>query len=213
MIKNHMKKLLATCFLSVLIMTQACSQNKDNKIRKVGGGCDGCEAMFEGVPSSVSWETKLGTIAEPGEPMIINGTIYQRDGKTPAPDILLYVYHTDNKGLYSPAPKQTTGTRHGHLRGWMKTDSQGRYQFSSIRPVSYPNSKAPQHIHPLIKEPMTSLYWIDEYLFDDDPFLTKEERLKQQKRGGSGIIHLTKNEKGVWIGRRDIVLGMNVPDY
>ncbi len=208
-----MKRLPAVCFLSVLILIQACAQNKESKIRKVGGICDGCEAMFEGMPASVSWETRLASIDEPGEPMIISGTIYQRDGKTLAPDILLYVYHTDSKGLYSPASNQTTGTRHGHLRGWMKTDSQGRYQFSSIRPASYPHGKAPQHIHPLIKEPTTSLYWIDEYLFDDDPFLTNEERLKQQKRGGSGIIHLTKNEKGVWIGQRDIVLGMNVPDY
>lgn len=208
-----MEKLLGFYFLSVLLVAQACAQNKDGKIRKVGGGCDGCEAMFEGMPASVSWETTLAPINEPGEPLIISGTIYQRDGKTLAPDILLYVYHTDNKGLYSPASNQTTGTRHGHLRGWIKTDSQGRYQFSSIRPASYPNGKAPQHIHPLIKEPTTSLYWIDEYLFDDDPFLTHEERLKQQKRGGSGIIQLTKNEKGVWIGRRDIILGMNVPDY
>ncbi len=208
-----MKKLLTAYFLSVLLVGQACSQSKENNSRKVGGVCDGCEAMFEGVPASMSWETKLATIEEPGDPMIINGTIYQRDGKTVAPDVILYVYHTDNKGLYSPGPKQNAGTRHGHLRGWMKTDSQGRYQFRTIRPASYPNRKAPQHIHPLIKEPMTSLYWIDEYLFDDDPFLTNEERMKQQKRGGSGIIHLTKNEKGVWIGRRDIVLGMNVPDY
>jgi len=31
---------------------------------------------------------------------------------------------------------------------------------------------------------------IDEYLFEGDPFLTKTERARQEKRGGSGIISL-----------------------
>jgi protocatechuate 3,4-dioxygenase, beta subunit len=43
--------------------------------------------------------------------------------------------------------------------------------------------------------------------------LTKEERAKEEKRGGSGIIKLTQNQNGVWIGRRDIVLGLNIPNY
>jgi protocatechuate 3,4-dioxygenase beta subunit len=95
----------------------------------------------------------------------------------------------------------------------MKTDAQGRYQFKTIRPASYPNRQAPQHIHPIIKEPGTSLYWIDEYLFEDDPLLTSSERSRQEKRGGSGIIRLKKNEKGVWMGQRNIILGMNIPNY
>jgi hypothetical protein len=49
--------------------------------------------------------------------------------------------------------------------------------------------------------------------FDDDPLLTKGERAKEERRGGSGIIKLTKNQNGVWIGRRDIVLGHNIPNY
>jgi protocatechuate 3,4-dioxygenase, beta subunit len=43
--------------------------------------------------------------------------------------------------------------------------------------------------------------------------LTPEERAREEKRGGSGIIRLAKNQQGVWIGRRDIVLGRNVPNY
>jgi protocatechuate 3,4-dioxygenase beta subunit len=127
--------------------------------------------------------------------------------------VILYVYHTDAKGLYSPAPKQTQAKRHGHLRGWVKTDADGRYEFKTIRPASYPNSQNPQHIHPSIKEPGTTLYWIDEFLFDDDPVLSEREKSNQEKRGGSGIISLKKNEKGVWVGKRDIVLGMNIPNY
>lgn len=169
--------------------------------------------MFEGMPKELSWKTSIASPGEPGVPMTVRGIIYRADGKTPAPDVVLYVYHTDNAGLYSKGPGQKAGVVHGHLRGWMKTDSQGRYQFRSIRPGGYPNRKAPEHIHPLIKENGKSLYYIDEYLFDDDPRLTQEERERQEKRGGSGIIRLTKNEKGEWTGTRDIILGLNIPDY
>ena len=95
----------------------------------------------------------------------------------------------------------------------MKSNAEGKYQFETIRPASYPERTAPQHIHPLIKEPKTSLYWIDEYLFEDDALLSAKERSRQEKRGGSGIIQLKKDEKGTWVGHRDIILGMNIPDY
>jgi len=195
------------------VVWSACSQPKAVTDRPVGDGCEDCELMFAGMPSTISWKTKLAADDEPGEPMVISGTIYKQDGKTPAPDVLLYVYQTDNKGLYSPGPKQTLARRHGHLRGWVKTDAQGHYEFSTIRPASYPNSQNPQHIHPIIKEPGLSLYWIDEFLFEDDPLLMEHEKMRQPKRGGSGIITLRKKSDGVWIGKRDIILGMNIPNY
>jgi len=44
------------------------------------------------------------------------------------------------------------------------------------------------------------------FVFDDDKFVDADYRSRQQLRGGSGILHL-KKENGKWIGRRDIVLG------
>jgi protocatechuate 3,4-dioxygenase beta subunit len=162
--------------------------------------------MFDGMPEKTSWRASLAELNEPGEPLIVSGRIFKKDGKTPAAGILLYIYHTDNKGLYSPAPTQTKGRRHGHLRGWMITDAQGRYEFKTIRPASYPNSKNPQHIHPIIKESESKIYWIEDFLFSDDPLLTDQEKSRLPKRGGSGVMTLTKNSDGVWIGKRDIVL-------
>lgn len=188
----------------------ACAQTSKTE-RVVGGPCEDCQLMFEGMPEKLSWDARLAD--ESGEPMTISGTIFKSDGKTPAPGVVLYLYHTDVTGNYTPAPNQKDARRHGHLRGWMKTDESGKYQFTSIRPASYPSRNAPQHIHPIIKEPNTAPYWIDEYLFDDDPLLSQEEKNSQKKRGGSGIIHLTKNSQGVWVGKRDIILGMNVPNY
>ncbi len=208
-----MKKLIVFFFAFAMIPVSGCTQSTKNTDRVVGSPCEDCNMMFDGMPQDMKWQTTIAGPDEPGEPLIISGIIYKQDGKTPAPDVILYVYHTDSKGLYSPAPKQTAAKRHGHLRGWVKTDAQGRYEFKTIRPASYPNSRNPQHIHPLVKEPGVTLYWIDEFLFDDDPVLSDQEKSRQEKRGGSGIISLKKNEKGVWVGKRDIILGMNIPNY
>jgi protocatechuate 3,4-dioxygenase beta subunit len=169
--------------------------------------------MYEGMPAVLSWKTVIAGEEEPGEPMELRGVVYQSDGKTPAPGVVLYVYHTDAKGYYSPAAGQAQGRRHGHLRGWMKTDQEGRYQFRTIRPAPYPNRDIPAHVHPVVKEPRRNEYYLDEYVFDDDPLLTKQKRSGMENRGGSGIVKVTRDPEGLWVGRRDIVLGRNIPDY
>jgi protocatechuate 3,4-dioxygenase, beta subunit len=94
----------------------------------------------------------------------------------------------------------------------MRTNEKGEYKFYTLMPGHYPGTKVPAHIHPIIKEPGMNEYYIDEYLFNDDPVLTLEERNKQEKRGGSGIISVEKKD-GVLYGTRNIVLGLNVPNY
>ena len=190
-----------------------CLQDAPRSPKRVGGGCEGCELMYEGMPKELGWQTSIAGENEPGEPLEMRGVIYQSDGKTPAPDVILYVYHTDAKGYYSPAPGQAHGLRHGHLRGWMKTDRQGRYRFRTIRPAPYPNGRIPAHIHPIVKEPRRNEYYIDEYLFGDDPLVTRKERGRMENRGGSGIVDVTRNKEGVWVGHRDIILGRNIPHY
>jgi protocatechuate 3,4-dioxygenase beta subunit len=198
-----MKNLLALLFL---VSTSGVAQTD----RPVGGACDRCNLIYDGMPNTMTWQTTLAN-NEPGEPMVIEGTIYKNDGKTPAPNVILYVYHTDAKGYYSNIPGQKEIV-HGHLRGWMKTGADGKYKFTSIRPAPYPERNNPAHVHPLIKEEGLTVYWIDEYLFDDDPLVTEAVRKREQKRGGNGIIHLTKKD-GVWHGARNITLGLNIPSY
>ncbi len=199
--------------VSFLICGLACAQPNSKIQRAVGGPCEDCDLMFAGMPSQLSWKAQLIREEELGQPLIISGTIYQVDGKTPARDVILYVYQTDNKGLYSSLPSQKHALRHGRLRGWMKTDERGRYEFKTIRPASYPDSNNPQHIHPIVKEPGLTEYWIDEFVFEDDPLLTQKARESLPNRGGSGIVRLTKNDQGVWIGTHDIVLGLHVTGY
>jgi protocatechuate 3,4-dioxygenase beta subunit len=176
--------------------------------------CEDCELLFQGMPNNISASTRLAGAGEKGEPLRITGTIYLQDGMTPAPGIILYVYQTDHTGKYTPGPDQVHARRHGHLRGWVRSDDRGRYEFLTIRPASYPNSRNPQHIHPIIFEPKANrFYWIDDYLFDDDPLLAPDEKQKQPKRGGGGVLTLKKDAKGVWLGNRDIVLGQNIGNY
>src|SRR3989442_1749229 len=112
-----MKK-IALVLLAFGLLEFSCAQSKKNKV--VGGGCEACDEMYEGMPQKLSWQTTIAAPDEPGARMIIRGTIFKKDGRTPAPNVILYVYHTDNKGLYSRSPNQTQVLRHGHLRGWMK---------------------------------------------------------------------------------------------
>ncbi len=206
-------KVVLSGFLFLLAGCDTEGQRRNRSSERVGGPCEGCEAVYEGMPKNLGWQTVIADSSEPGELLEITGTIFKKDGKTPAKDIILYVYHTNAKGYYKPSEEQTGWSRHhGHLRGWVKTDEKGHYRFRSIRPAPYPNGKAPAHIHGIIKEPDKNEYWIDNYFFEDDPNLALEKK-RQRWRGGSGIIQLTKNGAGVWTGRREIILGRNVPNY
>ena len=118
-----MKTLCLTFIFFLFFYASGCSQNDGERI--VGGGCDGCDLIYVGMPSNLQWETTIVNASEPGEPMIISGTIFKKDGRTPAAGVIFYVYHTDNKGYYSPSANQTGAKRHGHLRGWIRTGADG----------------------------------------------------------------------------------------
>jgi protocatechuate 3,4-dioxygenase, beta subunit len=157
-------------------------------------------------PSNPSWNTKITAGAEPGEPLLISGTIFQPDGVTPAKGILLYVYHTDARGYYSNEVSKGTPPK-PRLRGWMRTGSDGRYEFRTIKPGSYPGTTAPAHIHITLSGSGYPEYWIDSYLFEGDPYISAEHRSKLSGRGGfQSIITLKRDEQGVLRGVRDIRL-------
>src|SRR5690242_14923741 len=94
----HGLTLVATGWLLAFVLGTACAEEASRSSQPVGGGCDGCELMFEGMPRALDWRTAIAGKGEAGEPLEMRGVIYQSDGKTPAPGVILYVYHTDAKG-------------------------------------------------------------------------------------------------------------------
>jgi protocatechuate 3,4-dioxygenase, beta subunit len=216
-----MQQRIILLLLVTVVGISQCSQRNSNQAitaqERVGGRCEGCEAIFESpVPfEQLSDLTRLPDFIAPpaAKPIGINGTVYKKDGKTPAPGVIIYVYHTDQAGIYpTKGDEKGWGKRHGYIRGWMRTNEKGEYKFMTLRPAAYPGRKDPAHIHVTIKEPDKNEYWIDEYLFADDPLLTESEKRKCEDRGGSGILQM-KDVGNMFKAERNIYLGRNIPNY
>jgi protocatechuate 3,4-dioxygenase, beta subunit len=170
--------------------------------------CDGCEAINDRPHDGLSWAITIAGAAEPGERLFLSGRVFKADGRTPAPNVIVYAYHTNAAGIYPPAndAPSAAGRRHGVLRGWTRTNAQGEYRFHTIRPGTYPSRSDPAHIHMIVKEPSRQEYWIDEVVFTDDPLVDARYRGRLQNRGGNGIVTPTRDANGTWHARRDITL-------
>lgn len=169
--------------------------------------CEGCEAIHEHTFDGLAWSSTIPRAGEPGDRLILTGRVYHPDGRTPAPDVVVYVHHTNAAGVYpTSGTEQGWGRRHGYLRGWVKTNADGDYRFDTIRPAPYPGRSDPAHIHMTVKEPDRREYWIDEVVFTDDSLVTPQYHSRAENRGGSGIVTPSRDASGVWRVRRDIVL-------
>ena len=200
-------------FLSILTVSSCKSQNENNVNLLVGGPCQGCEAIHEYGDKVLSAIDTLPMFLETEPKLKVSGVVYHKDGKTPAKDVILYIYHTNREGLYvAKSDAEGWGKRHGMNRGWIKTKEDGQYTFYTFRPAAYPNGQEPEHIHITVKEPDKNEYYIEDIFFDDDVLLTEEERGSLKKRGGSGIVR-PKMENGILTVERNIVLGLNIPNY
>lgn len=205
------------------ILTSCNGQNKTNSQqsdvtidpkKRVGGGCDGCELMYMGMPDNLtSIDTSAGW-SEKGQRLLITGTVYKLGGKIPEPNVIIYYWQTDSDGYYLPKEGMTEKTKkHGHIRGWVKTDENGKYSIYTVRPAPYPNGDSPAHIHISIKEPnIEEEYYIDGLVFSDDILLTGKEREKHENRGGSGILRVLI-DGDMQVAEHNIILGLNIPNY
>ncbi|MCP2044874.1 hypothetical protein [Pontibacter sp. HSC-36F09] len=103
--------------LYLLLVTAVSCQAQDNQetqqpARQVGGPCEGCEALHEYGDKPLSPTDTLPAFRLGAEnKLVLTGTVYLPDGKTPAQDVILYVYHTDVTGIY---PKK------GDEKGWAR---------------------------------------------------------------------------------------------
>jgi protocatechuate 3,4-dioxygenase, beta subunit len=155
-------------------------------------------------PANISSKTILLNDSDKGENMLISGTVFQPDGKTPAPNVLIYIYHTDIEGYYG---RKSDEHKHGRYRGWMLTDKQGRYSFQTIKPAPYPENRFAAHIHTTLTTEQMKEDWIDNYLFEGDTLISVRERETAGNKGGfNPILTLEKKPDGFWHAKRDIQL-------
>jgi protocatechuate 3,4-dioxygenase beta subunit len=216
--KNKIVRTVLPVWVLVLfsVMSVGCPAQENQSAdatKRVGGPFENAEYFYYGMPENPeSTHTSRGW-TQTGPKLVLTGTVYQRDGKTPTPGIVLYYYHTGTDGLYSNGPgADKRAMRHGYLRGWVKSDAEGKYTIRTIRPAAYPNEKIPAHIHFAVKEPKLNEYYVDDVVFDDDPLLTADVRKAMEDRAGSGIVQLKKSGDTL-TAQRDFILGLNIPDY
>ena len=216
-----MKANLFNIVLSLLVILASCSENEMNAQtqgtsveQRVGGRCEGCEAIYENKTpfSQLDWKLTLPDYNDNGPRLHISGTVYKADGKTPAAGTILYFYHTDQKGIYPEGNETGWGRRHGYIRGWLKTNDKGQYSIKTLKPGAYPNRGAAAHIHCIVKESSLNEYYVGDFLFEDDPLLSSEEKTNTNVPGGNGVLKL-QERNGIMYAERNIYLGKNVRDY
>jgi len=136
---------------------------------------------------AVAGKTIMVTASEPGRRITVKGEIKKQDGIAIG-DALVYVYQTSDKGWYSDTAAhvlQNEGDmRHARLFGYLKTDSDGKFEFETIQPRGYPNSDLPAHIHIAVWKNGNIINGIPgELLFDEDPRLTTDRRRRSIDAG------------------------------
>lgn len=122
---------------------------------------------------------------EPGERVVVTGIFKDEKGK-PLAGVLMYFYQTSAKGWYAATAAHVRANsgdhKHARLFGYLKSGPDGTFEINTIRPGGYPRSDLPQHIHIVASlEGHREVY--SEFLFDDDPRLTKEQREQAKARG------------------------------
>ncbi len=181
---------------------------------------DQAVAAGYGMPAQIAAADTSAGWKQDGIKMMVTGTVFKNDGRTPAPGVILYYYHTNINGKYlhieteaRSLPPNGKGQTHGYIRGWVKTDSAGRYAIYTVRPGVYPTGDEPAHIHLTINDPYGKMnYYIDDLVFDDDKLLTTVKKSRMENRGGRGILRMIQKDS-LQIGEHNIVLGLNIPGY
>jgi protocatechuate 3,4-dioxygenase beta subunit len=145
-------------------------------------------------PSALGSVSRIAPESEPGSPLVINGRVYQTDGRTPAAGITVFAYQTDRTGVYDVP---SNGPHSWRLKGWAVTDAEGRFQFRTIRPASYPNATVPQHVHLHLEGPNLPRRWTTELEFDDDPKMTARSREISRQAGMFGGVRPVTKRDGI----------------
>lgn len=140
-------------------------------------------------PNPLTAVARIAAVGEPGTPLVIRGHVYRTDGRTPAPDIIVFAYHTDREGLYAPSSEPAHTWR---LKGWARTGADGAFEFHTIRPGAYPGRSIAAHVHFSIEGPSLPRRFTPELNFEDDPIVTADDKRASAKQGIFGSVRPVK---------------------
>lgn len=123
-----------------------------------------------------------------GEVIRVTGRVLDEEGQ-PVEGALVDIWQANSHGRYHHEDDPSTAPADPNFQGWgmVRTDAQGRYAFTTIKPGAYGVSDdwdRPPHIHYKVsrrgyREITTQMYFADEPLNDDDRLLNdvaKEQR-------------------------------------
>ncbi len=139
-----------------------------------------------------------------GKPIVLKGTIYKVDGKTPIKNALVEIWHCDVHEVYDNTSDEY------RYRGGQITKGNGNYEFKSILPVPYKatpgdeSSWRPAHIHLRISVPeqqdlITQIYFKGDKYVDTDTWASAPQAVNR-------ILTISENA----LGESTIVFNVNM---
>lgn len=200
--KNSIIYSILVCFLSFNMSLYAqsstnFSENKFDNIIEYNPFYDYTASQLTNVDTIPGFESKQNKLK-------LHGTIYEKDGITPAKNVILYIEQADENGTFDL--RRANNVDYVFNRGWIQTNNDGQYTFYTYVPGHDRRYNILKELFPIVKEPYKKEYEIETFLFDEDPLLSKFCRKQILKKGDISRILSFKEENGLLVAKRDIVL-------
>jgi catechol 1,2-dioxygenase len=181
-----------------------------------GQGCRRTESEILGpfYRFGAPFRSRLAGPEEPGDRLVLTGTVLSSDCRTPLTGALIEVWQANHAGVYDTnKPGNFTDATTFQLRGMLYTNEKGQYEIDTILPGRYPvppnlpglekyaGLTRPAHIHFRVMESLhvpvtTQLY------FKGDPFIATDPWAGHKPSLAIELAHDGKLRRG----RFDVVL-------
>ncbi len=135
-------------------------------------------------------EIAIAAPDEPGTRLLVSGRVIDDEHGEPIAGARVYLFHTDDRGLYA----DDGGNTNARLFGYLVSDPEGRFEVRTIVPASYPETQVTRHVHYVIEAPGFRAS-TSEFVFTDDPLLTPGRR-EQALRDGWPVVEPTPDANG-----------------
>ena len=123
-------------------------------------------------PANAPAMARMAPANEPGPRLAVSGVVVSADG-APVAGASIYAYQTDAEGYYGVKP--VSDSNNPRLKVLLRSGPKGEWAFETIRPGSYPNSRAPGHIHFEVLADGHARR-VFEIVFEGDPYVTAAMR-------------------------------------